>query len=184
MSEPITPNDDWLEEGVAENLRAAAAPAPRGDFPTPPTGKGLAPAKPKAPERPRSLAGLGINTRGGVIKESGAPVVHRTELHNPVNNPKPQPDQRIGKASIVDSGDFTPEFGVPSLMTGMDANFEQRASDLARQAVLPAAPNELEAAPTAPTGDTTLRELLRMAKANEGRLELGGTHFTLEIQLR
>jgi hypothetical protein len=185
MAEPNTPSDDELDDLVQESLK-------RTVFAGPPTGVGV-PAKPLAPpEKKRTLADLGINTKGGTIKESGAPVVHRTQLENPLTNPKSAAvtsAQRIVKSSILDASDpkeLTPEFGISSLMTSMDANFEQRANDLAQAAVLPAArPEPPSASPSsAPTANTTLRELLQMAKARGGTLELAATHFTLEIQIR
>jgi hypothetical protein len=169
--------DDWLNEGLEESVRKAKEAPPRTVFPTGPTGVGV-PAKPEAPPaKPKSLQTLGIG-RGGVVRN--ASTVARSQLNNPVANPK-----RSVKSSILDKADLTPEFGVPPLMSGMDANFEERAKEKA-QGVLPAPPAPVQDEPPPQkmtTMRSTLRELIESARTNGGTLKIGTRQFSLEIEI-
>lgn len=169
--------ENWLNEGLEESVKKAAQAPPRTVFPTVPSGIGV-PPKPAAPApKPKTLQSLGIG-RGGVVRN--ASTVARTHLNNPVANPK----QPTAVSSILDQADLTPEFGVPTLLSGMDANLEERAKEKAQQ-ILPAAPVEREPAPTEKmaTYNSTLRDLLDIARTNHGILRISVQQFSLEIEL-
>lgn len=167
--------DDFLEQGLAEALHKAVPPREEPDSLFPRLSS--SPKKPlsaeensvpKNPSSQKSLASMGI-TRGGVVRN--ASTVHRTVLNNPaarVNRPSAQP-QQTKPSDVLDSADLTPEFGSPTLVTGMDIDLEKRAA--ARVAV------------AGITMDSTLKELLEHAMQNNGSLRLGANHFALEIRI-
>jgi hypothetical protein len=187
----MTPNDkasmdDWLNEGIEDSLaKASAQSPPRTAFPTVPSGIGV-PAKPEpAPPKPKTLATLGIG-RGGVVRNATTTV--RSKLNNPVANPK---SAQTRSASVLDSGadggllKEAPEIGVPSLLTEMDADFEKSAKDRVAQ-VLPAPPasDQPPEQEKTVTMRSTLEELIALARANAGSLEIGTRQFSLSLEIK
>jgi hypothetical protein len=178
-AQPI--DDDFLNQGVEEKIAAHKQAPPRTLFPTVPSGNGV-PAKPAPPpEKPKSLVGLGIG-RGGIVRN--ASTTSRTSLNNPVANPKIGPGQASVKSSLLDSAELTPEFGVPTLVTEMDQNLEQRAKDKVG-AVLPAQPptEEHPPAPRLISMKSTLAELIDAARDNSGELNISNSRFKLQLVL-
>jgi hypothetical protein len=183
--------DDWFEEGLENAVRPVPEPPPKSEsrFPTVPTGSGVKKEPPK-PVKPKSLADLGIS-KGGTVRL--ATTVARTQLENPVTNPKKPPGGvKTTASSVLDSSDLPPEFGVPgTLMTSMDADLEQRAKDRINSVGHPATPRETQPsnAPASPaaaviTPNSTLGELLSTAVARGGTFRLENQRFVLEIVIR
>jgi hypothetical protein len=185
--------DDWLSEGLEEQVRPVPEPPPKAEsrFPTVPTGSGVKKEPPK-PVKPKSLADLGIS-KGGTVRL--ASTVVRTQLENPVTNPKKPPGGvKTTASSVLDSSDLPPEFGVPqTIMTSMDADLEQRAKDRINSVGHAGAPVETQpqqssapapAAGSVVTTETTLGELLSATVARGGSFRLENQRFVLEIVIR
>jgi hypothetical protein len=168
--------DDLLNQSLEAALKQQAATQEREPqptlFPGPPTGLGVPPKPQAPPAKPKSLASMGIS-RGGVVRN--ASTVHRTQLDNPINNPRPS--QSV-KASAIDQNDLPPEFAVPgTIMTTMDADLEQRAKDRIQQASSPASPA------AGISMASTLAQLLQGAVNNGGTLRLANPRFVVEITI-
>jgi hypothetical protein len=174
--------DDWLQEGLENAINPAPAPPPRPEsrFPTVPTPvQQQAVQSPQQPAKPKSLSAMGIS-KGGVIRN--ASTVVRTELQNPVTNPKnpARGPVKTAEASLLDQNEVPPEFGVGTLMTSMDVDLEKRAQQRAESVIAPR-PQPAPAQTITPT--STLRELVAAAIASGGALRLATTKFVLEIQI-
>jgi hypothetical protein len=184
--------DDWLQEGLENAINPPPAPPPRPEsrFPTVPTPVLKQSAQsPQQPAKPKSLSAMGI-TKGGVIRN--ASTVERTELKNPVTNPKNplRGPVKTAEASFSDQNELPPEFGVPgTLMTSMDADLEKRAQERAQSVISPrpeaqpASAYEKPAPAQTITPTSTLRDLVAAAIASGGALRLATTKFVLEIQI-
>jgi hypothetical protein len=172
--------DDWFNEGLDQVVSKTTQTPPRTLFPTVPNGTGV-PPKPEPPaQKPKSLASLGIS-QGGIVRN--ATTVVRTQLQNPVANPK-----GVGTrtSTILDRADLPPEFGVPTLMQTMDVDLGERAKAKAEQ-VLPTQPAEeapSAAAPKFVTMRSTLAELIEVARLNGGIYKSGTNQFSVEILLK
>lgn len=168
--------EDWLNQGLEESVEKAVNAPPRTIFPTVPSGVGVPKPQIQQQDKPKSLQTIGIS-KGGVVRN--ASTVVRQQLNNPVANPK----ANSGKSSIIDRAELTPEFGVPTLMRGMDANLEEEAKEKLEQA-LPSAPPPPTDKPPAQkmiTLRTSLHELLEFARLEGGSLSIGTRQFSLKI---
>jgi hypothetical protein len=134
---PVDTNDDWLNEGLQQAI-LASKPA-RTIFATPPASRPVA----QAPEAPRPKP-LGL-AKGGIVRNSST-VHRRVEDLNPIVEPKRGKEQHYGTSRLVDKNDLPPEFGVPVIMTGMDANLEERTESILARAASPESQNALQAA--------------------------------------
>jgi hypothetical protein len=167
--------DDLLNASLEAALKNQPPPPPPAReltlFPGPPTGVGVPPKPEAPPAKPKSLASMGIS-RGGVVRN--ASTVHRTQLDNPVNNPRPNTPAgaKTAKASAIDQNDLPPEFGIPgTIMTGMDANLEERAKERIEEAQNPI------------TMQSSLADLLQRAVAKGGTWRFATPRFILEITI-
>jgi hypothetical protein len=187
--------DKWLNAGVADELAAARAVS-NGQPPAPVTSSSPSPApsSPSSPNKPPSLANRGVNIRGGVIRNETTKI--RSQVQNPVTNPRPSPDQRTLKGKNIPPPDPVSEFkaanpalAVPSVFTGMDIDLNKKVSPapapVQEKLVSSVAPPLTAAA--APAGtvvsfDTTVRQLVELAQGQpNGTLHIATGRFVLSV---
>lgn len=167
-------DEDWVNAGLAEAVAESVAKANKVTNVAP----DLSPSPSPAPSK--SLSTIGVNVRGGVIRNPTTKI--KTQTDNPVANPRPSRDQRsIAGAKTVPAPDplselkaSNPALAAPSLFTGMDVDVGRRtqpSSTIAappppRQAPTPApAMKEFQ-----PTLDTTIRQLLEQARLQPDKI--------------
>jgi hypothetical protein len=191
MNPNQTPSDDWLEEGLEQALKSP----PLVSSPPPKSGNAMLNKEPpatSAQKQPKSLKDMGIG-KGGIVRNPTT--VHRTQLDNPLTNPRPNvplsPGVKSRNSSVLDQQDLPPEFGIPgTILTGMDADLEKNAIAKASQPVSaldsaytkPPAP-----APANPASNlsmqSTLGDLLSAAMSNNGTLLIQTPRFVLEVTI-
>jgi hypothetical protein len=182
------PSDDWLEQGLKEALHEP----PLLPIEPAPSGNAMLNKQPPAssPQKPKSLAELGIS-RGGIVRNPST--VHRTQLNNPVANPRTKaslpPDV---KNTVFDQKDLPPTLGVPgTIMTGMDADLERNTQERIQKVMQPVSAldsaYEKPPAPVLTVKDLTLQsaiaDLLRVAMNNSGTLLLQTPKFVIEVTI-
>jgi hypothetical protein len=150
----------WLNDGLAESVASAEAAA-----------SAPAAVPPPAPA-PKSLSNMGIG-RGGVIRDPKT--VRRSELRNPVANPKAP---KLGKSvppttPESDLRSENPALAIPSMMPSMDMDYRDK----------PAPSSNGAPTPEPLSYGTTLAELLNRAKERGGKYHVGNRNFILSIEL-
>lgn len=177
-------DDDWVNAGLAEAVADSVARASAVKVTTAPDLSPPPTPAPNPPSRgPKSLSSLGINVRGGVIKDPNNIKV-RTYGENPVSDRRPNKGAQVSGAKTVPAPDpeselkaSNPALAAPSLFIGMDIDTSGKTRPkptAAQQSPLPPVAPQPVSAPAMtefqPTLDTTIRQLLEQAKLRPDKL--------------
>lgn len=183
-------DDDWVNAGLAEAVAASVAKARTSSVPNQPSSDRTITESPMSTQTspsvaqtlptkgPRSLSALGVDVKGGVIRNKSTKI--KTYADNPVANPRPSPDQRQLRGKAVPAPDplsdlkaSNPALAAPTLFTGMDVDVNRKTQ--ARPTEVPPPAHQAPAPAPAmqefqPTMDTTIRQLLEQARLRPDKI--------------
>lgn len=165
-------DEDWVNAGLAEAVAASVAKAAGATVKVTNPAPNLSPSPTQGG---KSLSTIGVNVRGGVIRNQSTKITTQTD--NPLTNPRPSRDQRaaVAGAKTVPAPDplselkaSNPALAAPSLFTGMDVDVGRKTQPSSTIAAPPPPRQGPTPAPAMkefqPTMDTTIRQLLEQAR--------------------